>query len=167
MDFFAHILISALLFMGGDQWAWAIFFGMLPDFIPFGLNMIIGPFRNKKIANHRSWESMLDYYHQSQNQWVYTLYNYTHSLIIWGIVFVILFIIGQFRNFFPWAIFAWLLHIVIDIPTHTKQFFAPQFLTPLSKFCVNGRSWADRRILIPTYIAIFVGIILRILQYTL
>jgi hypothetical protein len=150
MDFIAHLLLSGLIF-ADSSWIWAIVFGTLPDFIPFGLQMIIGPFRNKQSHKFGDHSAMVTHYQQPQNRWVYRLYNYTHSLIIWGIVFGFLILIGQNRGFFPWFAFAWLLHIVIDIPTHTKAFFAPQFLTPLSTFCIDGHSWADPKIMVATY----------------
>jgi len=41
---------------------------------------------------------------------------------------------------------AWLLHILIDIPTHSRKQWAPQFLWPLSHISVNGVSWAEQAI---------------------
>jgi len=38
---------------------------------------------------------------------------------------------------------AWLLHILIDIPTHSRKQWAPQFLWPLSQFSVDGCSWVE------------------------
>jgi len=37
---------------------------------------------------------------------------------------------------------AWLLHILIDIPTHSRKQWAPQFLWPFSHLSVDGFSWA-------------------------
>lgn len=164
MDFFAHIFISLIIFTG-DQWLLAIIFGTLPDFIPFGLSMIITPFRsNNRVANHNR-NNMIGFYQQKENQWVYRLYNYTHSLVIWGLSFVILVIWGNFAGWFPWFSFAWLFHILLDIPTHEKVFFAPQFLTPFSKFCIDGKSWATPKIMLATYISIIIGLIFRGIQY--
>jgi hypothetical protein len=38
---------------------------------------------------------------------------------------------------------AWGLHILIDIPSHSRRRWGPQFLWPLSSFAVDGVSWAD------------------------
>jgi hypothetical protein len=38
---------------------------------------------------------------------------------------------------------AWALHILIDIPTHSRRHWGPQFLWPLSDVVVDGVSWAD------------------------
>lgn len=35
---------------------------------------------------------------------------------------------------------AWLLHILIDIPTHARRAWAPQFLWPFSAVTVDGVS---------------------------
>lgn len=39
-----------------------------------------------------------------------------------------------------WAV-AWALHILIDIPTHARRDWAPQFLWPVSSLTVDGISW--------------------------
>lgn len=36
----------------------------------------------------------------------------------------------------------WLLHILIDIPTHRAQFFPTPFLAPFSDFVVDGVRWS-------------------------
>jgi hypothetical protein len=167
MDFVAHFLWSAIIF-SGPQIFLAIFFGILPDFIPFGLNMIVDGIRNKKQQKegsaHNRRDNMIAYFEQPENQWVYKLYNYTHSIIIWGFGFLIAYFIGRSNGFFPIFIFAWLLHILIDIPTHEKRFFAPQFLTPLSKFCVDGKSWAHPVFMAVNYILIFIFLIWRLID---
>jgi hypothetical protein len=38
---------------------------------------------------------------------------------------------------------AWGLHILIDIPTHSRRRWGPQFLWPLSDFVLDGMSWTD------------------------
>jgi hypothetical protein len=41
-------------------------------------------------------------------------------------------------------LFAWPLHILIDIPTHTSAFFPTPFLWPLSDYRISGVSWTTR-----------------------
>jgi hypothetical protein len=38
---------------------------------------------------------------------------------------------------------AWILHIFIDIPTHSRQKWAPEFLWPFSTLTIDGISWTD------------------------
>ncbi len=35
----------------------------------------------------------------------------------------------------------WLLHILIDIPTHSFRYYATRFLWPLSDFRIDGIAW--------------------------
>jgi hypothetical protein len=63
------------------------------------------------------------------------LYNISHSLIIFTIVFLLIWLI--FRK--PiYILFGWLLHILIDIPTHLIGHFATPMLWPISDFKING-----------------------------
>lgn len=149
MDFFAHALWSAAIFWGSQVWL-AIFFGIMPDLLPFGTNIVLGIFKKERLKP-KSQQEMQDYYDQPENQWVYKFYNWTHSIVIWAVVFVIAIFIERANNSFPYYLFAWLIHILMDIPTHTKAFFAPQFLTPVSKFCIDGKSWAHPAIMILNY----------------
>lgn len=66
------------------------------------------------------------------------LYQFTHSIIVFFIVFsVVHFLLRR-----PvWEMGAWLLHIFIDIPTHSYQFYPTPFLWPLSGVMVDGISW--------------------------
>lgn len=161
MDFIAHLLWSAIIFTGPQLYI-AMFLGVMPDLIPFGLSIIISPFRNNTKVNNRDVNSMISYYELPQNRWVRNLYDWTHSLVIWAVFFVILSIIGHYGDFFPWFMFAWLLHVVIDIPTHTRAFFAPRFLTPLSTYNFDGSSWANPKFMAVNYILILLFGILRL-----
>lgn len=38
---------------------------------------------------------------------------------------------------------AWSLHILVDVPTHSKAKWGPRFLWPFSDFAVDGLSWAE------------------------
>ena len=38
---------------------------------------------------------------------------------------------------------AWLLHLLIDIPTHSRERMAPRPFWPLSHWAYDGISWAD------------------------
>jgi hypothetical protein len=35
----------------------------------------------------------------------------------------------------------WLLHIAIDIPTHSFRYYATRFLWPVSDFRIDGIAW--------------------------
>lgn len=81
------------------------------------------------------------------------LYSISHSVVIFAVVFGIVFLI--FRR--PvWELGAWLLHILIDIPTHTYQFYPTPFLWPISNMEINGFSWANIWFMVINYSAIFI-----------
>ena len=87
------------------------------------------------------------------------LYDISHSLIIFFLVVVVLFII--FRKVIL-ELSGWLLHILIDIPTHSYRFYPTPFLWPISGIKFNGLSWATPWFIIINYSAIiFVYLILR------
>ncbi len=87
-------------------------------------------------------------------QWTSLLYNIGHSLVTFVLVFGILFLI--FRR--PiWEVCGWLLHILIDIPTHSYQFYPTPILWPFSSWKFRyGISWGTSWILMINYIAIIV-----------
>jgi hypothetical protein len=51
---------------------------------------------------------------------------------------------------------AWPLHILVDMPTHSSEFFPTPFLWPLSDFTINGISWGTPWIFIPNVVLIIV-----------
>ena len=48
-----------------------------------------------------------------------------------------------------WELSAWGLHVVMDIPLHSADFFPTPFLWPLSEWTFNGWEWMTPSILIP------------------
>ena len=81
------------------------------------------------------------------------LYSVSHSAIIFFIIFGIVFLI--FRR--PiWELGGWFFHILLDIPTHSYQFYPTPFLWPFSGWTFNGFSWGTLWFLIPNYAAIII-----------
>jgi hypothetical protein len=68
-----------------------------------------------------------------------SLYNISHSLIIFSIVFL-----GVWAYFKQarLELLGWLLHILMDVPTHTYAFFPTPIFWPLFGWKFNGISWA-------------------------
>ncbi|MCB8985833.1 MAG: hypothetical protein H6659_18540 [Ardenticatenaceae bacterium] len=52
---------------------------------------------------------------------------------------------------------AWALHIVIDIPTHSRRHWAPRFLWPFSRLTVDGISWVELALRAVHYVRLKVG----------
>ena len=143
MDIISHALWSGALFESINIklkkrkfsfWK-AAFFGMFPDIISFVIPFIIFLIIiiPQTGLNFLSINNAIE--SPPYSSIIEILYNISHSLIIFSIVFLLIWLI--FRK--PiWILFGWLLHILIDIPTHLLSHFATPLLWPLSNFKING-----------------------------
>ncbi|MCX6763594.1 MAG: hypothetical protein NTZ97_02580 [Candidatus Moranbacteria bacterium] len=149
MDIFSHSLYGGAAFGRKSRKSfWTAFFiGMSPDLLSFGVFWTTGILGLHNIPVFRGGHpdpAMFPAYLQ-------ILYNITHSLIIFLAIFLIIWLIRK-KPF--WELGAWGLHILVDIPTHSYQFFPTPFLWPVSNFKVHSISWSDPRIFIPNIIII-------------
>lgn len=93
--------------------------------------------------------------HQAQSSISYltsSLYNISHSLIIFLMIFGLVIFIKKLlkkENVVPWEMCGWLLHILIDIPTHSYAFYPTPVFWPLASWKFSGCPWAH-----PLFIAI-------------
>jgi hypothetical protein len=79
------------------------------------------------------------------------LYNLTHSAVLFLAVFGV--ICGLLRR--PcWEMGGWLLHILLDIPTHSRSFYPTPFLWPVSDLTADGVSWTEPWMVAANYGAI-------------
>ena len=73
-------------------------------------------------------------------KWVFKLYGITRSIFVLAFVFsIVYFLLGRI----PLYLLAWPIHILIDIPTHSRKFLPTPFLWPVSKWKFPGISWAN------------------------
>ncbi len=157
MDILSHGLWGAMPFYKKNRrYYWLAFlFGILPDLIVFGPHFFLSIYG--RLWNSSQWYTSTPGNLpplSSFNPIVFTLYNFTHNLVVFAAVVVI--VCGFRKKWFP-PFFAWGLHILMDIPTHSTQFFATPFLWPLSSFKVNGYSWGHAWFLLANY-ALLLGI---------
>ena len=144
MDIISHGLWGGIAFGRTSKKSfWLSFlFGMGPDllaFTPFAILILLGMAKLPDFTREPPDPNSIPNY-------VYQLYNFSHSLIVFAALFAILWLI--FRR--PmWVFCAWGLHILVDIPTHSYKFFPTPFLWPVSGFEINGHSWATPEIFIP------------------
>lgn len=116
---------------------WGLVLGMLPDVIPFL------PVQIYFLFHRVSFDAGL--FFPVPQHWVFSWaiesYNYTHSLVLWAVVFALVLIVRKGKVWIP--LYAWGLHVLMDIPTH-PDFFQTPFLFPLSDFKLIGfgLSWA-------------------------
>lgn len=149
MDIISHGLYGWAVFGNKNkkEFRLATAFGVLPDFLSFGLPFAIN------IITLLSWGNGSIFgqagHHNIDAKYINIIYNITHSLIIWAVVFWGLWLI--YKRPIK-ASFARLLHILIDIPTHSLAFFATPFLRPISNYKFDGIPRSNKIIFIPNVI---------------
>ncbi len=132
MDIFAHFLWTfALFFKRKDRWL-AGLFGILPDVASFGPHFILSFVAGTTIFGRPELSTIPGS--------VFILYNLTHSLVVFALAVLIIYFITKKIY---WFITGWGLHVLIDIPTHTKDFFPTPFLYPFPQPFINGIRWSD------------------------
>ncbi len=142
MDIVSHGLWGGLaLGRASRRSFWTAFgFGTVPDLFSFGLVFANG-----------LWVHGLDFFNGLGHPpdpslipaYVYNLYNATHSLVVFALVFGLVWLV---RGKPLMELGAWGLHIAVDIFTHSEAFFPTPFLWPLSDLRVDGVPWSDPRI---------------------
>lgn len=154
MDTFSHGLWGGLAFGRKNKKAFglAFAFGVLPDLLSFGI-YFVAVFLKLNPAPSWQMEPPQDSFIP---QYVHTLYDITHSVIIFALIFILLWLIFR-RPIYEFL--AWGFHILLDIPTHSYEFFPTPFLWPISSFEVNGIPWSHAIIMIPNFVllAIFLS----------
>ena len=143
MDVISHGLWGGIAFgrKSFKNYLIAFLIGVSPDAFSFGIFMLarITGFSKMDFSGGHMDQSLVP-------QYVHVLYNFTHSLIIFLAVFLLVWLILKKPY---WLLGAWGLHILIDIPTHSFEFFPTPFLWPVSNFMVNGISWGSPIIFFP------------------
>ncbi|MBI2658516.1 hypothetical protein HYX05_00225 [Candidatus Woesearchaeota archaeon] len=149
MDIFAHGLWSYAIFHR-KKYVWlATFFGLLPDFLSFGIIFVMNLFNGNLQRGPPSINSL--------PEWLFAAYNMTHSLIIFLFAFILIYAFTK-KWFWPFA--AWGIHILIDIPTHSFRYFPTPFLWPLSDYKFNGTSWSTPWFMVVNYSALMIVFIM-------
>jgi hypothetical protein len=161
MDILAHGLWAYLAFKAANMhWkkkeklGWAVFWGMFPDLFGFTIPILIILFG--LFAGTASIADIPKPGHETEVQingpLPHMLYNYSHSLIIFALVALAAWGIMQyFYRKTPWVLGGWLLHILMDIPTHSKAFYPTPILWPLSTWTFDGVMWGQLWFMILNY----------------
>ena len=162
MDVFAHSLWSLILLPGPPS-VEKVALGIAPDVIVFVTSLAKQAIKGKMQPGFKTRQEMMEWYNKKENRWVLNLYKWTHSLIIWAVILIPVFVYYYFyQNQIPWFLLAAPLHILMDIPTHNNNSFPVQFLTPFSNFKVNGLHWSKPMVFIGNYVLIIIVIYFRI-----
>ncbi|MBI2107124.1 hypothetical protein HYT57_04005 [Candidatus Woesearchaeota archaeon] len=140
MDTLAHFLWTfALFFKRKERWL-AGLFGVLPDLVSFGPHLILSFIAGNAMFGRSELTNI--------PVSVFMLYNLTHSIIIFVLAVLIVYLLTKKIH---WFMFGWGLHILIDIPSHTTDFFPTPFLYPFPQFYVNGIQWNNPVFMIVNY----------------
>jgi len=130
MDTLSHALWGYVATQRKAKFWKAAFFGAFPDLFAFTIPFVMMVFAGGMFTRHRP----------NFPEYISTLYNISHSLIICALVFGIIYAFR--KKLYIWMI-GWPLHILMDIPTHEKEFFPTLFLYPFSNFVVDGIRWSN------------------------
>ena len=151
MDYFAHGLWSYIVFHKTKRPWKAIFFGVLPDTLSWLIYFLFIIATGKTFIHPEllplPW-------------WVDILYKATHSLVLFAVILLILLLIFKHWTKIPLFVYAYPLHILIDIPTHSRAFLPTPFLWPLSDWKFPGISWGT-----PWFMVLNYAFIIAILTY--
>ena len=133
MDVFSHGLWGGILFGRKNKrnFLLAFLIGIAPDvfsFGPFFLVSLLGLTERSSFSGGPPDPALIPSY-------VSHLYNLTHSLVVFGLVFLILWAI--LRKPFC-LLLVWGFHVLLDIFTHSFELFPTPFLWPISDFKLDG-----------------------------
>lgn len=161
MDIFSHGLWAGAAYKvinikkkkNFNVW-WASFWGIFPDLFAFTIpflwlvyHWLVGDLNLSMIPRPEHAEPII-----TDSIPVFrlasSLYNLSHSLIIFLIVSGIIYLVLRRQI---WELGGWLLHILIDVPTHTYRFFPTPIFWPLSGWKFDGISWGTPWFLITNY----------------
>jgi hypothetical protein len=147
MDVLAHGLWSFQLFQKQKWQKWAMLVGIVPDLLSWFIFMLYNIF-----TQSFNWQ---DHDMSKLPDWIWTLYNISHSIFIWLLIFGAAWLI--FRKV-QWIILPAIIHILIDIPTHSRDFLPTPFLWPISGWHFPGISWGEQWFMILNYTCIALGL---------
>ncbi len=165
MDIFAHALWTAAVGLSARRrirrpinLGWLVFWGVFPDVFSFAIPAIV---RILWFATGVTPHLMPDAKSPPHFQWVWPLYYASHSLVIFIVVFGVMWTLLKRPVL---ELVGWLLHILIDIPTH-QGIFALHFLWPLSSFSVSGLRWENRWFFAANYGALLLVYCVILIQW--
>jgi len=163
MDILAHTLWTNAGARAGNKLAekkgrkfrvsvgWTAFFGLIPDFFAFTVPFFIALYRvvftEAKFSLSKDHHSPIGGFDIASY-----LYQFSHSLVIFALVFILVWVISKRPRF---ELLGWALHILIDIPSHAIGLYPTPFLFPISDYRFPyGVSWGDMWYMIVNYSAL-------------
>jgi hypothetical protein len=145
MDILGHALWGYVVFRKKALTKWAVLMTMMPDLLSFGIYLVILLFTGRLILGGSEFHTIPHY--------VTFMYNTTHSLLIAGMFGVFVYL--KYRKYLV-LVYGWMMHIGIDIFTHTDTFFPTHILYPVSYVHFSFIRWSDPWFMITNYSALIV-----------
>ena len=146
MDTLSHALWGKGLF-GYRKYRWASYlFGAIPDLLSFGVYGVFSFIKNPLNISFGPPDI------STIPLWVFSLYDFSHSLIIATFFLLFLFKVNK-DIFFP--ALAWPLHIALDFFTHSLEYFPTPIFWPVSDYRFDGIPWSSPFIIIANIAVIF------------
>ena len=132
---------------------WAAFWGVFPDLFAFTIPFVLSFY--KVIIGAQSFGSFESRHQVADGFGIsHTLYQYSHSLVIWILIFLFVWAILRRPS---WVMLGWALHIILDIPSHSLAFFPTPFLFPISEYRFSyGVSWGTPWFMLINYLTLLV-----------
>jgi hypothetical protein len=160
VDIIAHGISSAAVVVAARRRShkpirlgWALLFGVVPDLVSFTIPACLRVWWYLTGAS----ASLLPTPDGPHFEWVWTVYNGAHSVLVFAVVFAGLWLVMG-RPILETL--GWGLHILLDIFTH-RGIFATQFLWPASEVHLDGIPWETPWLLAATYgCLVAVGVLL-------
>jgi len=155
MDIMAHALWSTVVAAGTRRklvrpvhLGWAAFWGVFPDLVSFTIPAILRTWwRLTGVSKSLRPEPQGPHF-----EWVWSLYNCSHSALSFALVFGVVWLLARGPVF---EMCGWFLHIAIDTFTH-RGWFATQFFWPVSHVHLDGIPWETRWFLLANYAVLVV-----------
>jgi len=144
---------------------WAAFWGIFPDIFAFGISSILSIYA--VISSNEKFSQFLNHGPLVQGvdktfDLAHFLYQFSHSLIIFAVVFGVVWFILKRPAL---AMLGWGVHICLDIFSHSLQFFPTPFLFPLSNYVFPyGIRWSNPGFMIVNYTLLFIVCIFYIFK---
>jgi len=145
MDTLSHAFWGGGLFGYRGQKYLAVFFGVMPDLVSFGVLFVIKFFNGTlSYSGMPSLESLSQL--APYPDWLFFMDNLSHSFIV---AFSCIAIVYFINKDFVWPMLAWPFHILLDFPFHTKDFFPVKLFWPISDYSISGISWSSPEVWFP------------------
>jgi hypothetical protein len=148
MDIFAHGLWAGAVMVAlatkplpASLWVWAVGLAILPD---LGHMVPVTGWALTQLTSAQWWQyaTALPGQEPSMPHAVYLLAHHLHCILHSAVVAAtVSALVWVWRGAFWWPLLGWWSHIVIDVFTHSAEFFPSPVFYPLTYWGFDGVAW--------------------------